>query len=108
MSVKGEPTEKKQKLQEQLEGVITPAYIGVVKKACPWMSGLTVSMDDETGEWYAVFERDGEKEVCELGGTTFPEAPDDFVKFVQKHLLSKVDHSGMDKVAKDLAEWDDE
>ena len=91
---------------KELEGLVTPAYIGVVKKAFPWLSGLTVSRDDNTLEWVAVFERDGVKEACELAGTKFPQFPDDFVKCVRKHLGDRVDRSKMETLAADLAEFE--
>ena len=104
------PKGKASKLQteylKELEGVVTPEYISVVKKAFPWLSGLTVSRDDDTREWVAVFERDGTKEACELAGTTFPQFPDDFVKCVKKHLSDRVDRTKMEDLADELAEFE--
>ena len=91
---------------KELEGVVTPAYISVVKKEFPWLSGLTVSRDDVTHEWYAVFEREGEKEAAPLGGTQFPQFPDDFVKHIKKHLAAAVDRTKMEDVLADMAEFE--
>ncbi len=103
---KGESTELQKEYLAELENVVTPAYIGVVKKAFPWLSGLTVSRDDGTREWVAVFERDGNKEACELAGTTFPQFPDDFVKCIKKHLSALVDRSKMEALGDSLAEFE--
>lgn len=104
------PKGKSSKLQEEylkeLKDVVTPAYIRAVKTAFPWLSGLTVSRDEKTLDWVAVFERDGEKEACELAGTTFPMFPDDFVKCVRKHLADRVDRSKMTQLASDLKEFE--
>lgn len=103
---KGEASELQKEYLKELEGVVTPQYISVVKKAFPWLSGLTVSRDDTTKEWVAVFERDGQKEACELAGTTFPQFPDDFVRCVKKHLSDRIDRSKMENLAAELAEFD--
>lgn len=91
---------------ESLEQVVTQRYMDTVQKAFPWMKGLTLSKDDDE-DWFAIYTRDGEKETCHLGGTTFPQFPDDFIKCVQRQLAGKIDLSKMDKVASDLGEWND-
>lgn len=103
---KGGVSPKQLEYLKQLEGVVTPAYIATVKKSFPWLSGLTVSRDENTLEWVAVFERDGNKEAADLGGTTFPQFPDDFVRHVKKHLASNIDRSKMDAVLADLEEFE--
>lgn len=103
---KGKPTKAQAEYLEELEGVVTPAYISVVKKAFPWLTGLTVSRDENTLEWVAVFDRDGKKEACDLAGTTFPQFPDDFVKCIKKHLGDRVDRSKMENLAADLEEFE--
>ncbi len=102
----GESVKLQQEYLNELEGVVTPAYIGVVKKAFPWLTNLTVSRDDVTKDWAAVFKRDDVKEVCELEGSTFPQFADDFVRCVKKHLSQRVDRSKMEDLADELAEFE--
>ena len=102
----GESSELQQEYLKELECVVTPAYIGVVKKAFPWLSGVTVSRDDNTKDWMAVIERDGKREVCNLAGSHFPRYPDDFIKCIKKHLSTLVDRSIMENLADELAEFE--
>lgn len=103
---KGDPSEAQVKSLKELEGVVTPAYVSAVKAAFPWMTGLIISRDDTSLRWVAVLDRDGSKEVCDLAGTVFPMFPDDFVKYVRKHLSKKVDRSKMEALGAALEEFD--
>lgn len=105
VTIGGDDTEEtRQVYMDSLADVITPAYTSVVKKHCPWMTGLTVSRDDAL-EWWAAFDRDGKREQCALGGTTFPQFPGDFVACIKRHLANRVDHSQMEAIAADLEGW---
>lgn len=103
---KGDVSPKQLEYLQQLEGVVTPEYIATVKKSFPWLSGLTVSRDEVSLKWVAVFERDGAEEIADLGGTTFPQFPDDFVRLVKRHLAAQIDQDKMAQVARDLEEFE--
>ncbi len=106
VTLKGDVTESRKEYLDSLQNVVTHRYLAAVQKELPWLEKLRLAKDDDGGDWFAIFTRDGVKESCHLGGTTFPQFPDDFVKHVKKYLASKVDLDKMDKVATDLDEWD--
>ena len=71
---------------DALRNIVTPAYADAIRYGIPWMPNFSVLLDDETMEWYAKFQRDGEEVIAPLCGTTFPATPEEFIVAIESYL----------------------